>query len=194
MPRSNNKADARRRPRPLRNMSSLTTRFVSSDYCGVLNSQTTQTITGFNGTNPLGNTNLFPRAGHVAKLYTQFKFTSLSFRFVGRSSPNVTANLCAVFYPQNGFGGAVGSLTEFIIKDSPGHVVVPTHRTKTMKVPCSSPWLSVDSNALAVQTGASLGQLFTCLSATPVAGDAQWDMYVDYSLVFRGPIPAGVQN
>ncbi len=49
--------------------------FRSSDYVGVLNSQTTATFTGYNATNPLGNTVLFSRAGHVAKLFMKYKFT-----------------------------------------------------------------------------------------------------------------------
>lgn len=183
------------RPRRLSsNLATAVTKFRSSDYVGVLNSGVAATITGYNATNPLGNSSLFPRAGNIAKMFMQFKFSSLTFRFVGRSTPTITANLCAVFLPNNGFGGAVTLTSEFMFKDTPGNIVVRAHQTRVLKCPCSSPWLSVDSNALASTVGASLGQLFTYVSATTAAGDAQWDLFVDYTLLFRGPIVAGQEN
>jgi len=177
-----------------RGLSMAVTRFKSADYVGVLNSGVAALITGYNATNPLGNTSLFPRAANIAKMFMQFRFTSLSFRFIGRSSPTINANMCAVFLPNNGFGGAVTLTSEFMFKDSPGNTVIPAHRSKVLRCACSSPWLSVDSNALASTVGASLGQLFTYLSPTTAAGDAQWDMFVDYTLIFRGPIVAGQEN
>jgi len=194
MPQRKASQHARRKNKVPRPMSMAVTKFRSSDYAGVLNSGVAIAITGFNQTNPLGNTTLFPSAGNIAKLFMQFKFVELTFRFVGRSSPNITANLAAVFLPQAFTGGAVTLTTEFMIKDTPGHIVVPAHKSRSLRCACTSTWLSVDSNALANTIGASAGQLYTYLSATTLAGDAQWDMFVDYTLLFRGPVVSGQEN
>lgn len=169
----------------------LVTPMMGREYCGVINTSVGAAITNYN-VSPRLAAALFPRLNAISENWSQFRFKSLSVKLVGRSSPTVTANAAMMFLPYS-FAGVPSVTTEYEVKASQGSVTVPAHKTATLNIPCTSVWLSTDTNAGVLYAGALIGRLYLYVSATATAGDGQWDMYVNYSIEFRGQaVPSSI--
>lgn len=167
--------------------------FASREYGGVWNSAVASAVVGY-GASPRLLTSLCPRLAALSDFYSQFKFISLNFHFIGRSSPNVTAHVAGCAMTNDHFGGTLNLSTEFEIKSSFGSVTIPAHKTGVIRFRPSPTWLSNDTDAGANLIGTDGGRLYFYTSATTAAGDAQWDLYVTYRILFRCPTAASVIN
>lgn len=181
--------------RPQRRRRPATLAFVpirGTEYAGVVNSAVAGAVTNYN-ISPRLAASLFPRVSTIAENWSQYRFRSLSFRLVGRSSPNITANASMSFLPYIG-GGTPSLTTEYEVKATAGSKTIAAHKSGSLRVAPPSTWLSTDTDAGTVFVNTMIGRLYLYLSPTSVAGEAQWDLYVSYSLQFRGQTPASVIN
>lgn len=156
---------------------------IGVDFVGTVNSATSFQIISY--ILNARNATTFPRLSAIASAFRRFKFQRLRFHMFGLAGSNNGGYIACTSIITDDLGTQATPSTEAQILNSEGVALARPWSFTTHDVDVDAQgleWYSTDVSAAATEFGEAPGLAYFYTSATTVAGDNSWQVYVEYEV------------